>query len=266
MAANTRIISLAAGVVQEFPAAEVIHAAAQAGFNAAGIWCDLKHWSGACTDRVSRALRDTGLVALDLEVVWFQPGEADSAHDAVIEIAMEIGARNLLCVSSEPDIARTRQRFAHTCRKAEGSTLRVVLEFLALTDIRSLPQALAVVKDVGHPAGGILVDTLHLMRTGGSARDLRDIDATLMPYLQLCDATAEARDSTPEGLMEDALYLRQLPGDGELPLHDILKQVNPLMPLSLEIRSRELIAQCPSEPLARATRVWDATQRFLRTS
>jgi sugar phosphate isomerase/epimerase len=263
MAVDTRTVSLAAGVVQEFPATEVVHAAAQAGFNATGIWCDPARWTGACTDRVSRALRDTGLIALDLEVVWFRPGEVDSAHDGMIEIAMEIGARNLLCVSSEPDIARTRQRFEYTCRKAEGSDLRVVLEFLALTEIRSLPQALAVVRDVGHPAGGILVDTLHLLRTGGAALDLRDIDSALMPYLQVCDASASLRDSSPEGLMEDALYLRQLPGDGELPLRDILTEVDPLLPLSLEIRSRELIDRYPSDPLARATHVWQATRRFL---
>jgi sugar phosphate isomerase/epimerase len=263
---NARLISLAAGVVQEFPPETVVYAAAQAGFSATGIWCDMDTWSNQRSMEVRKALTETGLCALDLEVVWLKPGEAISAHDAMIEIGLELGVRNILCVSSEPDIARTKKRFEHLCKRAEGSTLRVVLEFLAITEVNSLQQALDVVQDVAHPAGGILVDTLHLQRTGSTARDLRDIDPILMPYIQLCDASANLRDSSPEGLLEDALYLRQLPGEGELPLDDILAQLDPQLPLSVEVRSRALIDQYPGDPQARAARVFEATQHFLSNS
>jgi sugar phosphate isomerase/epimerase len=261
-----RLISLAAGVVQEFPPDDVVYAAAGAGFNATGIWCDLESWSSARSDRVKTALAETGLRALDLEVVWFKPGEALSTHDAMIEIALDLGVHNVLCVSSEPDIADTKKRFEHLCKKAGAGSLRVVLEFLAFTEIRSLRQSLEVVQDVAHPCGGILVDTLHLQRTGASALDLCTVDPAIMPYIQLCDARAQPQDSSPEGLLEDALYLRQLPGDGELPLWEILGQLDPLLPLSLEIRSRELLERHPTDPLARASRVFEATQRFLRTA
>jgi len=263
---NDRLLSLAAGVVQEFPPEEVVYAAAGAGFNAAGIWCDLASWSRQRSERVSTALADTGLCALDLEVVWLKPGEAITTHDAMVEIALDLGVRNVLCVSSEPDIARTKKRFEHLCKKAEGGTLRVVLEFLGFTEIKSLRQSLEVVQDVAHPAGGILVDALHLQRTGASALDLREVDPTLMPYMQLCDAGVQAADSSPEGLLEDALYLRQLPGDGELPLREILAQLDPQLPLSLEIRSRALLEQYPDNPLGRASHVFEATRRFLQTN
>jgi sugar phosphate isomerase/epimerase len=260
---NQRLLSLAAGVVQEFPPEQVIYAAAEAGFNAVGLWCDIQSWDNRRSQRVEQALRETGLFALDLEVVWLKPGEAFTTHDAMIEIALELGVHNLLCVSSEPDPARTRRRFEHLCKKAEAGSLRIVLEFLAITEISSLRQALDIVQDVGHPVGGILVDTLHLQRTGGSAADIGAIDPHLMPYLQLCDATAALHDHSPEGVLEDALYLRQLPGDGELPLTDILRQVDPQLPLSLEIRSRELIERFPDDPVGRASCVREATQRFL---
>jgi sugar phosphate isomerase/epimerase len=263
---NARLISLAAGVVQEFPPEDVVYAAAQAGFNATGIWCDLDSWSKQRSDKVRKALADTALCALDLEVVWLKPGEAISTHDAMIEIALELGVRNILCASSEPDITRTKQRFEHLCKRAEGSPLRVVLEFLAITEINSLQQALDVVQDVAHPVGGILVDTLHLQRTGSTAQDLRNIDPILMPYIQLCDASSNLHDSSPEGLLEDALYLRQLPGEGELPLNDVLAQFDPCVPLSLEIRSRDLIERYPDSPLERAACVFEATERFLRLS
>jgi hypothetical protein len=80
----------------------------------------------------------------------------------------------------------------------------------------------------------------------------------------LCDAGAHPLDSSPEGLLEDALYLRQLPGDGELPLRELLAQIDPLLPLSLEIRSRALLETYPADPLARASHVFEATQRFLQ--
>jgi sugar phosphate isomerase/epimerase len=263
---DDRLISLAAGVVQEFPPEAVVYAAAAAGFNATGIWCDLASWNNRRGDRVRTALADTGLCALDLEVVWLKPGEALDTHDAMIEIALDLGVRNVLCVSSEPNLARTKLRFEHLCKKAEAGTLRVVLEFLAFTEISSLQQSLEVVQDVAHPAGGILVDALHLRRTGASPLDLRKIAPALLPYIQLCDASAMPQDSSPEGLLEDALYLRRLPGDGELPLREILAELHPQLPLSLEIRSRALLEKFPSDPLARAAHVFAATQRFLQTT
>lgn len=264
MITDTRLISLAAGVLPEFSPEETVYAAAQAGFTAAGIWCDLPTWDRGRGKRVAQALAETGLCALDLEVVWFKPGEKLSAHDGMIEIALELGARNVLCVSSEPGSAKTKRRFEHLCRRAEHGALRVVLEFLAITEIRTLHQALAVVRDVGHPAGGILVDTLHLMRTGSAAEDLRGIERDLIPYLQLCDATAMLADDSPEGLLDDALYLRRLPGDGELPLRDILEQLDPHLPLSVEVRSRDLMQRFAGDAVGRASAVLQATQRFLQ--
>ncbi|MCB1689766.1 MAG: TIM barrel protein [Halioglobus sp.] len=263
---DARLISLAAGVVQEFPAEDAVRAAAPAGFNAAGIWCDTQTWNAATTRRVEEALAETGICPLDLEVVWLKPGEAPTAHDQMIDIGLELGVRNILCVSSEPEMTRTKKRFEHICRRAESGNTRIVLEFLAITEIRSLQQALEVVQDVAHPAGGILVDSLHLHRTGGSADDLGDIDPRLMPYIQLCDASAVLGDSSPEGLIEDALYLRQLPGEGDLALHDILDKLDPQLPLSLEIRSRELMQRSVGDPNARARIVFLAMQHFLRSS
>jgi sugar phosphate isomerase/epimerase len=266
MILDHRLISLAAGVLPEFSPEDCIYAAAQAGFTAAGLWCDLASWDRRRSDGVARALAQTGLCALDLEVAWFKPGEDASAHDAMVDIALDLGARNLLCVSSEPDITRTKRRFERLCRRAEHGELRVVLEFLAITEIPTLQQALEVVRDVGHRAGGILVDTLHLQRTGGAPRDLRDIDRGLLPYLQLCDASATLADASPEGLLEDALYLRRLPGEGELPLRDILAELDPRLPLSVEIRSRELMQRFADDAAGRASAVFTATQQFLQST
>jgi len=261
---SQRLIALAAGVVQEFPAEDVVLAAAQAGFNAVGIWCELDHWSDTRTDRVRQALAATGLTALDIEVAWFRPGEALTVHDRFVAIANQIGAKNLLCVSSEPDISRTKARFEHLCRQVEGTDVRIVLEFLPVTEIDSLTKALEVVNDVAHPAGGILVDTLHLQRTGVSPAALSAItqqQPNLFPYFQICDAPRDLANSNYDNLLEEALYLRKLLGDGELPLEEVLGCVDDRLPLSLEIRARALIDGFPNLK-DRAAAVFASTQRF----
>ena len=259
-----RIVSLAAGVVQEFPPEDVVYAAAEAGFNAVGIWCDLETWTNERTANVKSALTETGITALDLEVVWFKPGESTDTHNRFVDIAKTIGAKNILCVSSETDINRTKERFRHICQLTEGSDIRVVLEFLAITEIDTLEKALEVINDVNHPAGGVLIDALHLQRTGSCARDVADIDPNLLPYIQLCDASEALADESFDGVLEDAIFLRKLPGQGQLPLDDLLKVVEANTPLSLEIRSRTLIEQFPRLH-DRANAVFESTQQFLRT-
>ncbi len=261
-----RTLSLAAGVVQEFPPERAVYAAHSAGFNAVGIWCDASVWSAVTTREVRNALADTGLIALDLEVVWLQPGEPPDKHDRVVDLALEIGARNLLCVSMEPQPLLSMRRFERLCRRSEQGELRIALEFLALSEIRSLQEALAVVEGVGHPAGAVLVDNLHLARSGGSPGDLRAVDPGLLSYLQLCDASLEPPGDSVEELMEDALHQRQLPGEGELPLREVLAAVDPELPLSLEIRSRALCTRFAEDIDGRAARVYAATQQFLQTT
>lgn len=270
-----RLVSLAAGVVQEFPPEQVVYAAAQAGFNAVGIWCDLETWTNETTDKVKRALAETGITALDIEVVWFHPEEAIDTHDRFVDLAKTLGAKNILCVSSETDINETKKRFKHLCQSVEGSDIQVVLEFLAITEINSLAKALQVVNDVAHPAGGILIDTLHLQRTGSSAADIAAIvqansaasnarAVKLLPYMQICDASETLQDQSFDGILEDAIYLRKLPGEGQLPLKDILGTVDDNVPLSLEIRSRALNEQFPGLQ-DRANAVFKSTQQFLNS-
>lgn len=260
-----RLISLAAGVVQEFSPELVVQAAADTGFNATGIWCEPDNWSATTTRLVKQALADTGLAPLDLEVIWLQPDEPAHAHDKAIDIAVEIGAHNVLCVSSEPEDGRTTERLRRLCERAGSSGPRIVLEFLPITQIKSLQQALNIVCAIDHPLAGILVDSLHLQRTGSTPDDLKGIEPDLLPYLQLCDAPAQLSDNSYEKLMEEALYGRLLPGHGQLPLAATLESVDAWLPLSMEIRSRQLIEQFPDSATGRAETVMRASRTFLQT-
>jgi sugar phosphate isomerase/epimerase len=124
-----------------------------------------------------------------------------------------------------------------------------VLEFLPILGVRTLTDAVRAASDVGDPRVGVLVDALHLARAGQSPADVAALDPALFPYLQICDADAEP----PEDLLDEALHGRQLPGDGGLPIAELLAAV-PDVPLSFELRSRALREAHP-DPLDRARAV-----------
>ena len=101
----------------------------------------------------------------------------------------------------------------------------MVLEFLPIFTVGTLADAVAVVTEADRPNGAVLVDTLHLARSGGSPDDLAPRARRLLPYLQVADAPAEPPGRERAALRDEALHGRLLPGDGELPLGAALAAV-----------------------------------------
>jgi sugar phosphate isomerase/epimerase len=249
-----RLVSLAAGTVPDVGPADAISVAAEAGFPAAGIWVDASTWTAATTKSVRDRLRDTAVTALDVEPVIL--GRGADAGDRLVDAAAELGARHVLVASGPAGRPEVLERFVSLCQRAAPAGVTVVLEFLPIFTVGSLSAAVQIVQEAAQPNGGVLVDTLHLARSGGTAADLRALPAELLPYLQLADAPAGA--PPPEELREEALHGRLLPGDGKLPLVAVLAAV-PDVPISLEVRSRALMDAYPN-PVTRAKVVLAATR------
>ena len=115
----------------------------------------------------------------------------------------------------------------------------------------------------GRPNGAILADNLHLDRAGGDAIEvLGRLDPALLPYAQLCDAPASPADSSRRGLFSDARDGRRLLGEGELPIREFLAALPAALPLSLEIRSRDLRDRFP-DATERAAAVHTNAERYL---
>ena len=256
-----RLLSLAAGTVLDLQPPEVVDVAAAAGFGAVGVWYDPDSWSAARARDVSRRLDASGLVALDIEPVIL--GRSVDPGDAVIDAAAEIGARHVLVAGGPAEPAAVADRFGALCDRAMDAGTIVVLEFLPIFPVGSLAVATRIVEQAGRTNGAVLVDTLHLARSGGRPSDLRQVPGRLLPYLQVADAPRESPESI-EALREEALYGRLLPGDGVLPLAETLEEV-PGVPLSFELRSKALMATHPN-PLDRARTVLAAGKRLLRDS
>lgn len=254
-----RLLSLAAGTVLDLDPASTIDVAASAGFGAVGIWFDPASWTPATTAAVADRLRATGVVALDMEPVIL--GRDHDPGDALVDTAAALGVRHVLVASGRADRAAVVERFGALCERAAPADIVVVLEFLPIFTIASLADAVGVVQEVAHASGAVLVDTLHLARSGGAPHDLHTVPPALMPYLQVADAKAEPPGRSREALRDEALHGRLLPGDGDLPLAATLAHL-PGIPLSMELRSSALMSAYP-DPSDRARAVLEATHRLL---
>jgi sugar phosphate isomerase/epimerase len=242
----TPLLSLASGVIPEAGPVQTVYAAADAGYAAVGLWVDTERWTGETTRQVQAALSATGVRVLDAEVVWLRPGAANPAHLRAIDIAAELGAANVLVVSSDPDRAATVDKFSRLCEHAQPTPLRVALEFGAFTDVPDLDTALDILNQAGQPNQALLVDALHLHRSGGSPSDLARVPSHWFSYAQLCDAPrAGPVASDRAAIRTEAVDERLCSGDGELPLHELLDKLPAGLPLSLEVRSKRLREDYP---------------------
>ena len=258
-----RTISLAAGTILDVGPASAVDVAADAGFTSVGIWFDAVTWTGAVADDVRVRAADRGLAILDIEPIMLNPaGSTKLDHgEAIVDAAIRIGARNILVASRDTGDGRVADRLRELAVRLEGTDIRLVLEFLPVLGIRTLPQALSIVAAADHPCLGVLVDNLHLSRAGHVPADLADVDAHLLPYIQVCDAPAVPVDPSVPALLHEALYGRQLPGEGGLPITELLAVV-PKVPISLELRSEHLRTSYP-DPVDRARAVRLAMERVL---
>lgn len=262
-----RLISLASGVHDGHPPkispSSMVRVAAEAGFNSVGLWVEPgTNWQSTTTAEVATALQETPLAVLDVEVIWLQPGaKPDPIHHRIIDIGAELGAKNCLVVSSEPNVTNTQRLFEDLCMRADGTGMRVCLEYMGVTEVKTLDQALDIVTSVDHPAGGILVDPFHHERVGHQPEKIAEIPREWLSYVQLCDMPERGVITEESDYYTDALDGRLCPGEGSLPLAEYMAALPPLLPVSLEIRSLHYRSTYP-DALERAIAIKAQSDRF----
>lgn len=234
----------------------VRHAAA-AGFAGVGLRLDREPAAPGELTELSQVLADTGLSVLDIEVIRIgneTPGTTARLFDA----ASALSARTMLTVSDLPDRAATIERLGELADEAAARNLRISLEFMVFTRIRTLADAVSIVRELNHPAVGILPDALHMDRSLSSAAELSAV-RELIAHAQLCDAPRVAPIGN-EALLEEARFVRSMPGEGELDLAPFLGAIGDA-PISVEVQSRAL--QSALDPSVVAQRAYDSTRRVL---
>lgn len=198
------------------------------------------------------ALHDRGVAISLAECGMVLPGSSvrDRARD--LDTFRELGAVRANVVSMDPDLGRTLDQYAefHELARAAGIA-EVVTEFVPGLTVADLPTALAALAHVGQADFRLLIDAMHLFRSGGSLADLAAVDPARIGYVQLCDVPLVPLD--PD-YMREAMTERRAPGKGELPLRDLLAMLPQDLVVGLEIpeMARELAGVPIGERLAEA--------------
>ena len=96
---------------------------------------------------------------------------------------------------------------------AAAAHVRLAVEFNSqASQLNNLARVREVVSQAAHPACGLLLDTYHLHRSGASVRDLEDLAASEIAYVQYSDVPAR---TTPGEIMP-----RLAPGRGVVPFKE----------------------------------------------
>ncbi|HTC69659.1 MAG TPA: sugar phosphate isomerase/epimerase family protein [Acidothermaceae bacterium] len=201
--------------VVPYPVEQLVRAAAQAGFRGVGLdWFSLRdaETRGVELTSLTQLVAELGLVWTDLAALGL---DADESKDDRISRSMARRCKELaipVCalVSSVAVSDAVYRRVAACADIFNDSGVRVALEFLPYSGIRTLADARDVCARVGYDRCGILIDTLHLMRSGGTPHDVALLSATEIACVQLADAPAEL----PADLADESRNARLLPGAG----------------------------------------------------
>ena len=135
-------------------------------------------------------------------------------------------------------------------RRAGERGLIIAMEFVPASGIPDIAAARRIAEATGEANCTILLDTWHLARSGGSVADVAALAPGMIGAMQLCDRT-----EPPPGTPYVPMTGRDLPGEGELPLAEIVAAAranNPALTVEVEVFSEEL-ANLPIDAAAART-------------
>ena len=268
----SRLISLAhLSLLFEVAPPEVVTLAAEAGFRAVGLRLNpsrinLKRpqeprfpmlGDAPMMRDTLRRLADTGLQVLDIEMLTLRADTRIEEFLPVLEAGARLGAKRVMTCGHDIDERRVTALFAALCDAAAGFGLGVDIEFMPWLGIGTLAQAARVVSNAGRPNGCVLIDALHLQRSGGKPADVAALERRHIHHIQLCDGPL-ANPSTPSDIADESRFDRCFPGEGELPLLGLLLALPPDVPISVEVPVREKMT-----PQQRAARAFSSTLAVL---
>jgi sugar phosphate isomerase/epimerase len=198
---------------------------------------------------VRRALTDNGLSVYDVFTCYLQPEMDLDAMKRAHEFGAELGAQYALVIGDDEDWERMVDNFGRLSDNAAEYGLVCGLEApVNRRTLKTLDLNLKLIEESGRKAV-LSIDPVQYVRAGHAFSRLKELDADLLPYSQICDSAS----MTPG----DPLCM---PGDGVVPLAELLDLLPPDAPMSLEYHHRD-------ERYTRkewAKHVLDGTRAFLQ--
>ncbi|SPM36809.1 Sugar phosphate isomerase/epimerase [Mycobacterium rhizamassiliense] len=186
---------------------------------------------------VLAALRDRGVQISLGDGFLVLPDAEMGAFNADLDVLAELGVPRINVVSLDPDLSRTFDQFAALTELAAQRNIETDVEPVPGLTVGDLSTALAAREHVGRPEFRLLIDTMHLVRSGSGPADLAAVDPEHIGYAQLNDTTLRPR---LDNYMEEAMFERMVPGEGELPLPELLSVLPADVVIEIEVPRRSL--------------------------
>jgi sugar phosphate isomerase/epimerase len=183
------------------------------------------------------ATRDVAVDVALVEGFAILPGEDVRGWEYDLDLVRELGCARIAVASVDKDPQRTVNGIASLSEMAADRGLTVCAEIGSMRAASRLGRAVELANAVAMQNFSLLIDTMHFFRLGSTLDGLAALDPALIGYVQLCDAPWDQRFDT---YMEEALYERMAPGDGDLPLRAFIATLPATVPVSLEIPQRSL--------------------------
>jgi sugar phosphate isomerase/epimerase len=270
---------LCAGSALQVPFTERLRLAAASGFAGLSMW--ESDYLGARTEGYSDAdlrgaLADHGIEIAELDALtrWLPGDDAavQSEWTTTFEendfyaVADAIGARSINVVDLGPrrtfSVDAAAEAFAGVCDRAWEHGLLVHIEFLPWSSIPTMESAWEIVQAAGRDNGGVLLDTWHFLRSGGTPESLPKFPLDRVLAVQVSDAPAIAESN----VMEETMERRLLPGQGAARVRDVIEVLSDggcTAPVGVEVFSTELAALPADQAI---DRVAQATRAVLGES
>ncbi|MEM8654136.1 MAG: sugar phosphate isomerase/epimerase family protein [Pseudomonadota bacterium] len=144
------------------------------------------------------------------------------------EFAHGLGIDRMLTITAFPpgryDIADAALHLRRFADRAAAAGITCVLEAMPMWGLRTLADVLELRRQADAPNIRILFDTWHYMRGGRDDALLASIPAGVIDHVQIADGTVKPAPGLT--LFDDCLHHRLIPGQGDLPLRDILNVMN----------------------------------------
>lgn len=210
-----------------------VEAAARAGYTGMGFWhSDLEHLRAGMTFGEMRQILDAnGIRHIEVEWLndWYCRDERRTVSDAqrrlLLDAAEGLGAHHIKVADLANDGAPMDlmiEEFARLCAEAAERGTGILFEMLpaAFSALPSLDAVLALTRGAGAPNGGIMLDNLHVHRTGTT---FAMIEAKLTPDDFVGVELNDASLVEPVDFLHSVVHRRLLPGDGELDIAGFLQ-------------------------------------------
>ncbi len=197
-----------------------------------------------------RAVADEAGIALQNASTYrFGPQASHADYLPVLESCAELGIGTVTANSFDGDRAQTTDLLSAVAETAGSLGIRIAIEFIPVSAIRTAEDAQAIAQATGQANVGIVVDALHLWRSGGTPASVVALDRARLFAVQLCDAPLAG--PAPEGLAQEMRAGRLLPGEGEFDLRGLMRA----LPASVEIEIEAPSARFEGLPPAERARI-----------